>query len=58
MSDGQLSPEERLRHEIAGLPVDEILALCYAFGFVSGVVVIPWLVDRGLFPVRRHSGER
>jgi hypothetical protein len=32
--------------------------LCYAFGFVSGIVVIPWLVDHGLFPVRRHSGER
>ncbi len=29
--------------------------LCYAFGFVSGAVVIPWLVDRGLFPVRRRE---
>jgi hypothetical protein len=24
-------------------------ALCYALGLVSGAVVIPWLVDRGLF---------
>ena len=41
-------------------PVEMLLfgAACYAFGFVSGAVVIPWLVDRGLFPVRRHSGER
>ena len=29
--------------------------LCYLFGLVSGAVVIPWLVDRGLFPVRRHG---
>jgi hypothetical protein len=28
---------------------------CYLFGLVSGAVVIPWLVDRGLFPVRRHG---
>ena len=28
-------------------------ALCYVFGLVSGAVVIPWLVDRGWFPVRR-----
>ena len=30
-------------------------ALCYLFGFVTGALVIPWLVDRGLFPVRRHE---
>jgi hypothetical protein len=30
-------------------------ALCYLFGLVSGAVLIPWLVDRGLFPVRRHG---
>ena len=30
-------------------------ATCYLFGLVSGAVVIPWLVDRGLFPVRRHG---
>jgi hypothetical protein len=30
-------------------------ALCYILGIVSGAVVIPWLVDRGLFPVRRHD---
>jgi hypothetical protein len=30
-------------------------ALCYLFGVVSGAVLIPWLVDRGLFPVRRHG---
>jgi hypothetical protein len=30
-------------------------AACYLFGLVSGAVVIPWLVDRGLFPVRRHD---
>jgi hypothetical protein len=29
--------------------------LCYLFGLVSGAVLIPWLVDRGLFPVRRHD---
>jgi hypothetical protein len=28
-------------------------ALCYAFGLVSGARLIPWLVDHGLFPVRR-----
>jgi len=41
-------------------PLDLLLfgAACYLFGFVSGAAVIPWLVDRGLFPVRRHSGER
>jgi hypothetical protein len=33
-------------------------ALCYVLGFVSGAVLIPWLVDRGLFPVRRHTRER
>ena len=38
-------------------PFDLLLfgAACYLFGFVSGVVVIPWLVDRGLFPVRRRE---
>jgi hypothetical protein len=30
-------------------------ALYYLLGLVSGVVLIPWLVDRGLFPVRRHD---
>jgi hypothetical protein len=30
-------------------------ALCYLLGVVSGAVLIPWLVDRGLFPVRRHG---
>ena len=30
-------------------------AACYAFGLISGAVVIPWLVDRGLFPVRRRE---
>ena len=29
--------------------------LCYVLGIVSGAVLIPWLVDRGLFPVRRHA---
>ena len=27
--------------------------LCYLFGLVSGAIFIPWLVDHGLFPVRR-----
>jgi hypothetical protein len=38
-------------------PVELVLfgAICYLFGVVSGAVVIPWLVDRGLFPVRRHE---
>ena len=30
-------------------------ALCYLFGLVSGAFLIPWLVDRGVFPVRRHD---
>jgi hypothetical protein len=30
-------------------------ALCYLLGVVSGAVLIPWLVDRGIFPVRRHG---
>jgi hypothetical protein len=33
-------------------------AICYAFGFVSGAVLIPWLVDHRLFPVRRDPGGR
>jgi hypothetical protein len=38
-------------------PIELLLfgALCYVLGFVSGAVVIPWLVDRGLFPVRRRE---
>jgi hypothetical protein len=37
-------------------PIELVLfgVACYHFGLVSGAVVIPWLVDRGLFPVRRH----
>ncbi len=33
-------------------------AACYLFGLVSGAVVLPWLVDRGLPrpPARRTSG--
>jgi hypothetical protein len=31
---------------------------CYALGFVSGAVLIPWLVDHGLFPFVRNRGER
>jgi hypothetical protein len=30
---------------------------CYLFGLVSGAVVIPWLVDHGLFPVHRPRGR-
>jgi hypothetical protein len=30
-------------------------SLCYVLGLVSGMVVIPWLVDRGYFPVGRHD---
>jgi hypothetical protein len=30
-------------------------ASCYGLGFLSGAVLIPWLVDRGLFPVRRRE---
>ena len=26
--------------------------LCYLFGLITGARVIPWLVDRGWFPVR------
>jgi hypothetical protein len=38
-------------------PIEFLLfgALSYLFGLVSGAVVIPWLVDRGLLPVRRHG---
>jgi hypothetical protein len=38
-------------------PLELVLfgAACYLFGVVSGAVVIPWLVDRGLFAVRRHE---
>ena len=38
-------------------PLELILfgTACYLFGLVSGAIVIPWLVDRGLFPVRRHD---
>jgi hypothetical protein len=32
-----------------------IFGASYLFGLVSGAVVIPWLVDRGLFPVRRDG---
>jgi len=53
-------------------PVELVLfgALCYAFGFVPGALVILWLVDHGLFRViaspdqtitcrdyRGHQGE-
>ena len=38
-------------------PLELVLfgAACYVFEIVTGAVVIPWLVDRGLFPVRRHD---
>ena len=38
-------------------PLEFVLlgAACYLFVLVSGAVVIPWLVDRGLFPVRQHD---
>ena len=38
-------------------PLELVLsgAICYLFGLVSGMTLIPWLVDRGLFPVRRHE---
>ena len=44
-------------------PVELVLfgAACYLFGLVSGAVLIPWLVDRGVFPsagVARVSDER
>jgi hypothetical protein len=49
-----------LRPADAALPVNalELLlfgALCYVCGFASGAVPIPWLVDRGLFPVHRRE---
>ncbi len=31
--------------------------LCYVLGIVTGARLIPWLVDRGLFPVRRHDSR-
>ena len=27
---------------------------CYVLGLITGARVIPWLVDRGWFPVRPH----
>jgi hypothetical protein len=38
-------------------PLELVLfgAACYLFGLVSGATVIPWLVDRGLFPVHWHD---
>jgi hypothetical protein len=35
-------------------PLEVLLvgALCYIAGLVSGARLIPWLVDRGWFPVR------
>jgi hypothetical protein len=38
-------------------PLELVLfgVLCCLFDLVSGAVLIPWLVDRGLFPVRRHE---
>jgi hypothetical protein len=30
-------------------------AACYLLGLVSGARLIPWLVDRGLIPVRRRD---
>jgi hypothetical protein len=30
-------------------------AACHLFGLVSSAVLIPWLVDLGLFPIRRHD---
>jgi hypothetical protein len=32
-------------------------AVCYVLGLVSGAIVIPWLVDRGIFPVGRHDSR-
>ena len=31
---------------------------CYMLGLITGARVIPWLVDQGWFPVRRHSDGR
>jgi len=28
--------------------------LCWVLGLITGARVIPWLVDRGWFPVRPH----
>ena len=33
-------------------------ALCYLLGLLSGARFIPWLVDRGIFPVRGSDRER
>ena len=29
--------------------------VCYVLGLITGASLIPWLVDRGLLPVRRHN---
>ena len=41
-------------------PIELLLfgALCYVFGLITGARVIPWLVDRGWFPVRPHRDGR
>ena len=51
---GSIGPADAL---LPMSPLELVLfgAACYLFGVVSGAVVIPWLVDRGLFPVRRQD---
>jgi hypothetical protein len=31
---------------------------CYVLGLITGARLIPWLVDRGWFPVRPHHDGR
>ncbi|MFO7532317.1 MAG: hypothetical protein R6W93_07615 [Candidatus Limnocylindrales bacterium] len=41
-------------------PLELVLfgAACYVFGLVSGATLIPWLVDRGLFPPAGMTDDR
>ena len=59
--EGPVRAGFRLADAARPMSLPELLlfgALCYLFGLVSGAVLIPWLVDQGWFPVRRHSDGR
>ena len=57
LASGRVASTARPTRPLPMSPLELVLfgAACYLFGLVSGAVVIPWLVDRGLFPVRRHE---
>ena len=45
-------------HAVSLLELVVFGVACYLVGLASGTVLIPWLVDQGLFPVRRDAGGR